>query len=117
MGNRDIVIDQTEPRQTVYIFNCSGSTIQACAEGASAAGVAAAACCCMLCASLASRAVGKHKGVPRSSTQSLSTTAVARLQVRGKVNGITIIDDFGHHPTAIRETFAGLRKKFSGTRL
>lgn len=28
VGNRDIVIDQTEPKQTVYIFNCSSSTIQ-----------------------------------------------------------------------------------------
>lgn len=28
VGNREIVIDQTEPRQTVYIYNCSGSTIQ-----------------------------------------------------------------------------------------
>lgn len=28
VGNREIVIEQTEPKQTVYIFNCSGSTIQ-----------------------------------------------------------------------------------------
>ena len=32
-------------------------------------------------------------------------------------NGITIIDDFGHHPTAIRETLAALRKKFGPARL
>ncbi len=31
LGNREIVIDQTEPKQTVYIFNCSASTIQVCA--------------------------------------------------------------------------------------
>jgi UDP-N-acetylmuramate: L-alanyl-gamma-D-glutamyl-meso-diaminopimelate ligase len=40
-----------------------------------------------------------------------------RQEVRGTVNGITIIDDFGHHPTAIRETLAGLRKKFGNARL
>lgn len=40
-----------------------------------------------------------------------------RQEIRGTVNGITIIDDFGHHPTAIRETLAGLRKKFGSVRL
>jgi len=40
-----------------------------------------------------------------------------RQEVRGTVHGITIIDDFGHHPTAIRETLAGLRKKFGPVRL
>ena len=40
-----------------------------------------------------------------------------RQEVRGVVNGVTIIDDFGHHPTAIRETLSGLRKKFGQVRL
>ena len=40
-----------------------------------------------------------------------------RQEVRGIVNGITIIDDFGHHPTAIRETLSGLRKRFGTARL
>ncbi len=40
-----------------------------------------------------------------------------RQEVRGTVRGITIIDDFGHHPTAIRETLAGLRAKFGGARI
>jgi UDP-N-acetylmuramate: L-alanyl-gamma-D-glutamyl-meso-diaminopimelate ligase len=40
-----------------------------------------------------------------------------RQSVRGTVRGITIIDDFGHHPTAIRETLRGLRQKFPGARL
>lgn len=40
-----------------------------------------------------------------------------RQSVRGVVRGITIIDDFGHHPTAIRETLRGLRQKFPGARL
>lgn len=40
-----------------------------------------------------------------------------RQEIRGTVRGITIIDDFGHHPTAIRETLAGLRKKFGPAKL
>jgi len=40
-----------------------------------------------------------------------------RQEIRGVVNGITIIDDFGHHPTAIRETLAALRGKFPEARL
>jgi len=40
-----------------------------------------------------------------------------RQEVRGTVRGITIIDDFGHHPTAIRETLTGLRAKFGAARI
>jgi UDP-N-acetylmuramate: L-alanyl-gamma-D-glutamyl-meso-diaminopimelate ligase len=40
-----------------------------------------------------------------------------RLEVRGEVNGITVIDDFAHHPTAVRETLAALRTKYSERRL
>jgi len=34
------------------------------------------------------------------------------MEVRGTSGGITVIDDFGHHPTAIRETLRALRVKF-----
>ncbi len=40
-----------------------------------------------------------------------------RQEVRGEVGGITVIDDFGHHPTAIRETLAGLRAKYGNVRI
>jgi len=40
-----------------------------------------------------------------------------RCEVRGEVNGVTVIDDFAHHPTAVRETLAALRLKYSGRRL
>ena len=40
-----------------------------------------------------------------------------RQEVRGEVKGITIIDDFGHHPTAIREALRGLRHQYPGRRL
>jgi UDP-N-acetylmuramate: L-alanyl-gamma-D-glutamyl-meso-diaminopimelate ligase len=39
------------------------------------------------------------------------------LEVRGEVNGITVIDDFAHHPTAVRETLAALRTKYPNERL
>jgi UDP-N-acetylmuramate: L-alanyl-gamma-D-glutamyl-meso-diaminopimelate ligase len=40
-----------------------------------------------------------------------------RCEVRGEVNGITVIDDFAHHPTAVRETLAALRVKYKDRRL
>lgn len=40
-----------------------------------------------------------------------------RQEVLGVVNGITLIDDFGHHPTAIRETLAGLHAHYPHARL
>ena len=40
-----------------------------------------------------------------------------RLEVKAEVNGITIIDDFAHHPTAIAGTMAALRSRYPGARL
>ena len=40
-----------------------------------------------------------------------------RQEVRGEVRGIRVIDDFGHHPTAIRQTLAGLRHQYNGARI
>ncbi|MEI6377700.1 MAG: Mur ligase family protein, partial [bacterium] len=40
-----------------------------------------------------------------------------RQEVRGVVSGITIIDDFGHHPTAIRQTLEGLAQRYSDSRI
>jgi UDP-N-acetylmuramate: L-alanyl-gamma-D-glutamyl-meso-diaminopimelate ligase len=40
-----------------------------------------------------------------------------RQTERGERHGIKVIDDFGHHPTAIRETLRGLRHKYNGSRL
>jgi len=40
-----------------------------------------------------------------------------RLEVRAQVNGITIIDDFAHHPTAIASTLTALRARYPGARL
>ena len=40
-----------------------------------------------------------------------------RLEVRAVAAGVTIIDDFAHHPTAIRETLKALRAAYPGQRL
>jgi UDP-N-acetylmuramate: L-alanyl-gamma-D-glutamyl-meso-diaminopimelate ligase len=37
-----------------------------------------------------------------------------RQEIRGEVRGIKVIDDFGHHPTAIAQTLRGLRHQFPG---
>ncbi|HVN18063.1 MAG TPA: UDP-N-acetylmuramate:L-alanyl-gamma-D-glutamyl-meso-diaminopimelate ligase [Dongiaceae bacterium] len=40
-----------------------------------------------------------------------------RLEIKAQVNGITIIDDFAHHPTAIAGTLKALRARYAGSRL
>ncbi len=40
-----------------------------------------------------------------------------RLEVKAEVNGITIIDDFAHHPTAIEQTIHALRARYPESRL
>ena len=40
-----------------------------------------------------------------------------RMEVRGEVGGIVIVDDFAHHPTAVRETIQAARQRYEGRRL
>jgi len=59
-------------------------------------------------------------GVPAAEIQKAvaSFEGVRRRQeVRGTVRGITIIDDFGHHPTALQQTLRALRHQYPGRRL
>jgi UDP-N-acetylmuramate: L-alanyl-gamma-D-glutamyl-meso-diaminopimelate ligase len=61
---------------------------------------------------LSAIAAARHAGVPVS--QSIEALCrfqgvKRRLEVRGRVNGVTVYDDFAHHPTAIAATLAGLR--------
>jgi UDP-N-acetylmuramate: L-alanyl-gamma-D-glutamyl-meso-diaminopimelate ligase len=37
-----------------------------------------------------------------------------RMEVRGTAGGVTVVDDFAHHPTAVRETIAAARQRFAG---
>jgi UDP-N-acetylmuramate: L-alanyl-gamma-D-glutamyl-meso-diaminopimelate ligase len=40
-----------------------------------------------------------------------------RQEIRGEKRGITVMDDFAHHPTAVRETIAAVRSSYPGRRL
>ena len=40
-----------------------------------------------------------------------------RMEIRGEVEGVTVIDDFAHHPTAIRETLRAVRARFPQRRI
>ena len=40
-----------------------------------------------------------------------------RFEVRGEVDGVTIVDDYGHHPTEIRSTLAGARLRYPGQQI
>jgi len=63
---------------------------------------------------LAAIAAAEHVGVsPAVAAQALGSfqNVKRRMEVRGTVNGITVYDDFAHHPTAIRTTLDGLRRQ------
>lgn len=58
--------------------------------------------------------------VPKAKIDSAlkSFAGIARRQeVRGEVGGVKVVDDFGHHPSAIAQTLAALRHRFPGQRL
>jgi UDP-N-acetylmuramate: L-alanyl-gamma-D-glutamyl-meso-diaminopimelate ligase len=40
-----------------------------------------------------------------------------RQEPRGEPGGVLVLDDFAHHPTAVRETLEGLRARYAGRRL
>ncbi len=63
---------------------------------------------------LAAIAAAEHVGVaPEVAARALADfqNVKRRMEVRGTVKGITVYDDFAHHPTAIRTTVDGLRRK------
>jgi UDP-N-acetylmuramate: L-alanyl-gamma-D-glutamyl-meso-diaminopimelate ligase len=69
---------------------------------------------------LAVVACAKHCGLSNKQIQSAFDTfrgIKRRMEVRGIAGGVTVVDDFGHHPTAIRETLRALRIKYPGQRL
>ncbi|MDW7979654.1 MAG: cyanophycin synthetase [Verrucomicrobiales bacterium] len=64
---------------------------------------------------LAVVACAKHAGLKNHQIQSAFETFKGvrrRLEVRGIAGGVVVIDDFGHHPTAIRETLKALRVRY-----
>lgn len=69
---------------------------------------------------LSAVAVGSWFGLDR---QELGEALVSyrgvrrRLEVRGNVRGVTVVDDFAHHPTAVRETIRAAKLRWPGRRL
>jgi UDP-N-acetylmuramate: L-alanyl-gamma-D-glutamyl-meso-diaminopimelate ligase len=69
---------------------------------------------------LAAIAAARHAGVPvKISIDALNqfNGVARRMEVRGIVKGITVYDDFAHHPTAIATTLAGLRRHVGQERI
>lgn len=69
---------------------------------------------------LAALAAARHVGVPMEHGLAALPSfkgVKRRMQLRGQVNGISVYDDFAHHPTAIATTLAGLRAKVGTGRI
>jgi UDP-N-acetylmuramate: L-alanyl-gamma-D-glutamyl-meso-diaminopimelate ligase len=69
---------------------------------------------------LAAIAAAEHVGVsPAVAAKAMASfeNVKRRMEVRGCVNGITVYDDFAHHPTAIRTTVNGLRRQVGQARI
>ena len=69
---------------------------------------------------LAAIAAARHAGVPpQLAIEALSRfeSVKRRMEVRGVARGVTVYDDFAHHPTAIETTLAGLRHTVDGARI
>ncbi|NMQ26495.1 UDP-N-acetylmuramate:L-alanyl-gamma-D-glutamyl-meso-diaminopimelate ligase [Candidatus Accumulibacter phosphatis] len=69
---------------------------------------------------LAALLAARHVGVPFA--QGLAALATfenvkRRMELRGRVRGVEVYDDFAHHPTAIATTLGGLRRKVGGARI
>ncbi|ESH87048.1 UDP-N-acetylmuramate:L-alanyl-gamma-D-glutamyl-meso-diaminopimelate ligase [Cupriavidus sp. HPC(L)] len=69
---------------------------------------------------LAAIAAARHVGVPPAQAiDALSRFANVkrRMEVRGMAGGVTVYDDFAHHPTAIQTTLDGLRRRVGASRI
>ena len=65
---------------------------------------------------IVSIAAARHAGVPvKYAIEALAEfkNVKRRMEVKGEVKGVTVYDDFAHHPTAIATTIDGLRRKVS----
>ncbi|MCC9646927.1 UDP-N-acetylmuramate:L-alanyl-gamma-D-glutamyl-meso-diaminopimelate ligase [Rubrivivax sp. JA1029] len=69
---------------------------------------------------LAAIAAAEHAGVaPDAAAAALATfqNVRRRLELRGEAGGVKVYDDFAHHPTAMRTTIDGLRRKVGAARI
>lgn len=70
--------------------------------------------------SLAAIAVGLELGIPfKTIVDGLASYEGVgrRMELKGESGGITVIDDYGHHPTEIRATLAALKARYAGRRI
>jgi UDP-N-acetylmuramate: L-alanyl-gamma-D-glutamyl-meso-diaminopimelate ligase len=68
----------------------------------------------------AAAALASGQGIAKETIQAALASFKSvkrRLEVRAEIGGVTIIDDFAHHPTAIRETLRALRSVYPQSRL
>src|SRR5688500_881473 len=69
---------------------------------------------------LAALAAARHVGIePMAAIEALGAFGGVRrrMQVKGQAKGVTVYDDFAHHPTAIRTTIEGLRQRVGNARI
>ena len=69
---------------------------------------------------VAAVAVAHSRDVPHEAIRrAISTFAgvARRQQFRGLAQGVTVLDDYAHHPTAVSQTLQGLRRRFGGRRI
>ena len=69
---------------------------------------------------LAAIAAARHAGVPtKMAIDALCefSGVARRMENKGEISGVTVYDDFAHHPTAIQATLAGLKKRVGNQRI
>jgi UDP-N-acetylmuramate: L-alanyl-gamma-D-glutamyl-meso-diaminopimelate ligase len=69
-----------------------------------------------LAAIAAAHAIGADPGKLREALRTFRSVR-RRMELRGVVRGVTVIDDFAHHPTAVEETLRAARQRYSGRRI
>ena len=70
--------------------------------------------------SLASIAVGVELGVPFNKIKEALESVEGvqrRLELKGEVDGVSVMDDYGHHPTEIKSTLAAVKESWPGHRI
>jgi len=100
-------------------YNARNAAMAACAAGLALAPEAAPAV-----GSAATYCAVKGDGAAAADPTGLSLEPLARFrgvrrrqEIRASIPGITMVEDFGHHPTALAETLGSLRARFPGSRL
>ncbi len=104
------IVDEDDP--TAFAVQADGATVARVSWAHAGAYMVANA--------LAAIAAARHAGIPpEQAAEALSKFSGVhrRMELRGTVNGVTVWDDFAHHPTAIAATIAGLKSRAGGARI